>query len=63
VVVLFFPLVFNQIGKAVTFGFLAVMALAQAIFTWFFVPEPKNATLEEIEELWRPGSITPLVRK
>jgi len=52
VVVLFFPLAFNQIGKAVTFGFLAVMALAQAVFTRFFVPETKNATLEEIEEAW-----------
>jgi SP family arabinose:H+ symporter-like MFS transporter len=61
VVVLFFPLAFNQIGKAVTFGFLAAMALAQAIFTWFFVPETKNATLEEIEEVWRTGSIAPVV--
>lgn len=56
VVVLFFPLAFNQIGKAVTFGFLAAMALTQAIFTWFFVPETKNKTLEEIEEFWRVRS-------
>jgi MFS family permease len=55
-VVLFFPLAFNQIGKAVTFGFLAAMALTQAIFTWFFVPETKNKTLEEIEEFWRVRS-------
>src|SRR5437764_3011431 len=52
-VVLFFPLAFNQIGKAITFGFLATMALAQAIFTWFFVPETKNKPLEEIEEYWK----------
>ena len=52
VVVLFFPLAFNQIGKPVTFGFLAIMALTQAIFTWFFVPETKNKPLEEIEEFW-----------
>ena len=51
-VVFFFPLAFNQIGKVVTFGFLAAMALAQAVFTWFFVSETKNATLEEIEEAW-----------
>ena len=49
-VVLFFPLAFNQIGKAITFGFLATLALAQAVFTWFFVPETKNKPLEEIEE-------------
>lgn len=52
-VVLLFPLAFNQIGKVATFGFLAVMALAQAVFTWFFVPETKNRPLEEIEECWK----------
>jgi hypothetical protein len=53
VVVLFFPYAFNRIGKAVTFGVLATVALLQAIFTWFFVPETKGKTLEEIEEFWR----------
>ena len=52
VVVLFFPYAFNQIGKAVTFGFLAVMAIAQAAVTWLWVPETKNKTLEEIERAW-----------
>jgi len=55
VVVLFFPLAFNQIGKGVTFGFLAAMAFAQAAFTWFWVPETKNKPLEEIEEFWKTG--------
>jgi SP family arabinose:H+ symporter-like MFS transporter len=52
-VVLFFPLAFNQIGKAPTFGFLAAMSVLQAVFTWYFVPETKNITLEEIEQVWR----------
>ena len=52
VVVLLFPLAFNHIGKALTFGFLALMALAQAVFTWFFVPETKGKALEEIEQFW-----------
>ena len=52
VVVLFFPYAFNQIGKDVTFGFLAVMAIAQAAVTWLWVPETKNKTLEEIEKAW-----------
>lgn len=53
IVVLLFPLAFNQIGKAITFGFLAAMSLTQAVFTWFYVPETKNKPLEEIEEYWR----------
>jgi len=52
VVVLVFPFAFHQIGKVVTFGFLAVMALSQAIFTWKCVPETRNKTLEEIEGFW-----------
>jgi MFS transporter, SP family, arabinose:H+ symporter len=51
-VVLLFPFAFHQIGKAITFGFLAAMCFAQAIFTWFFVPETKNKPLEEIEQFW-----------
>ncbi len=51
-VVLFFPYAFHQIGKAVTFGFLAAMALTQAAVTWLWVPETKNKTLEEIERAW-----------
>jgi MFS transporter, SP family, arabinose:H+ symporter len=56
VVVLFFPLAFHQLGKAITFGFLATMALVQAIFMWLFVPETKNKPLEEIEEFWKTGA-------
>jgi SP family arabinose:H+ symporter-like MFS transporter len=52
VVVLLFPFAFHQIGKVFTFGFLAVMSLGQALFTWRFVPETKNKTLEEIEGFW-----------
>jgi sugar porter (SP) family MFS transporter len=52
VVVLFFPYAFHQIGKAVTFAFLAAMAIAQAVVTWRWVPETKNKTLEEIERAW-----------
>jgi SP family arabinose:H+ symporter-like MFS transporter len=55
-VVLFFPLAFNHVGKAITFGFLATMSLTQALFMWFFVPETKNKPLEEIEDFWKPGA-------
>jgi SP family arabinose:H+ symporter-like MFS transporter len=56
-VVLFFPVAFNQLGKAVTFAFLAAMSLVQAVFTWFFVPETKNKPLEEIEEYWKGATV------
>ena len=52
VVVLFFPSVFHKIGKDITFLILAVMCLVQAVFTIYFVPETKNKSLEEIEDLW-----------
>jgi MFS transporter, SP family, arabinose:H+ symporter len=52
VVVLLFPYAFHVIGKALTLGFLAVMCLAQALFTFQFVPETKNTHLEEIEAYW-----------
>ncbi len=51
-VVLLFPLAFHQLGKTWTFAFLAAMCFVQAIFTWRFVPETKNRTLEEIESFW-----------
>jgi SP family arabinose:H+ symporter-like MFS transporter len=52
VVVLFFPYAFHVIGKASTFGFLALMALVQGVFTWWFLPETRNKRLEEIEAFW-----------
>ena len=59
-VVLFFPLAFHQAGKTITFGFLAAMALTQAIFMWLFVPETKNKPLEEIEDFWKAGGASGL---
>ena len=57
VVVLLFPLAFHRIGKAWTFGFLALMALAQGVFTWLFVPETRNKSLEEMESHWADASM------
>ena len=50
--VLLFPYAFHVVGKAITLGFLALMSLAQGIFTWLYVPETKNKRLEEIEDYW-----------
>jgi SP family arabinose:H+ symporter-like MFS transporter len=52
VVVLLFPHAFHVMGKALTLGFLALMCIAQAIFTWHYVPETRNKRLEEIEDYW-----------
>jgi MFS family permease len=52
IVVLAFPYAFHVIGKSITFGFLALMALSQGVFTWLYVPETKNKSLEEIEGYW-----------
>jgi SP family arabinose:H+ symporter-like MFS transporter len=51
-VVLLFPYAFHVIGKSFTFGFLAVMCICQAVFTWVSVPETRNKRLEEIESWW-----------
>ena len=52
IVVLLFPAALHQLGQAATFGFLAVVSLAQAAFTWKYVPETKNRPLEEIQAHW-----------
>ena len=52
IVVLLFPYAFHVIGKAFTFGVLALMAIAQGVFTLLYVPETKDRSLEEIERSW-----------
>lgn len=61
VVVLFFPYAFHVIGKASTFGFLALMSLLQGVFTWLRLPETRNKRLEEIEAYWAaPDEVIPV---
>jgi sugar porter (SP) family MFS transporter len=51
-VVLLFPHFLASVGGAATFMFLAVMSLIQWLFTYYFVPETKGKSLEEIEKMW-----------
>lgn len=52
-VVLLFPHFLASLGGALTFLFLAFMSLMQWLFTYFYVPETKGKSLEEIEHLWK----------
>ncbi len=52
-VILLFPHIFQSVGGAITFAFLAIMCIIQFGITWFLVPETKGKTLEEIEKGWR----------
>lgn len=58
IVVLFFPLAFHQAGKTLTFAFLGIVCLLQGLFTWRFLPETKNKTLEEVAAFWGVGTST-----
>ncbi|MGD0912170.1 MAG: sugar porter family MFS transporter [Terracidiphilus sp.] len=63
VVVLLFPYAFNVMGKALTLGFLALMCIAQAIFTLLYVPETRNKHLEQIEAYWTaPKRLVPATK-
>lgn len=52
-VVLLFPHVLSSLGGATTFLVLAIMSLLQWLFTFFYLPETKGKSLEEIELLWK----------
>jgi MFS transporter, SP family, arabinose:H+ symporter len=56
IVVLLFPYAFQVIGKAFTFGVLALMAFSQGAFTLLYVPETKGKSLEEIEKTWNASA-------
>jgi sugar porter (SP) family MFS transporter len=51
-VVLLFPHFLASVGGVLTFLFLALMSLLQLLFTYFYLPETKGKSLEEIEKLW-----------
>ena len=50
-----FPVLLPRIGGAWTFWMFGVVSLLCIIFVYFFVPETKGISLEQIESNWRRG--------
>ena len=50
-----FPVLLHRIGGAWTFWIFGIVSLLCIIFVYFFVPETKGISLEEIESNWRRG--------
>lgn len=51
-VVQLFPVINKYLNGALPFGIYAVMCILTILFTWFYVPETKGKTLEEMEQIW-----------
>lgn len=47
-----FPMLLNAIGSAYTFWIYMVMSVLAFLFVWKRVPETREKTLEEIEQMW-----------
>jgi SP family galactose:H+ symporter-like MFS transporter len=58
VITLTFLTLVEQLGPSWTFWLYGLSAVAAWIFSYYFAPETKGRTLEEIEEFWRMRSST-----
>jgi SP family galactose:H+ symporter-like MFS transporter len=58
VITLTFLTLVEQLGPSWTFWLYGLCAVAAWIFSYYFVPETRGRTLEEIEEFWRMSSST-----
>lgn len=54
-VVASFPILLNRIGGALTFSLFGIISIFCIIFVYFFIPETKGISLEQIEENWKNG--------
>jgi len=55
-VTLTFLTLVDKLGASSTFFLYGVLGVAAWFFSYFYVPETKGRTLEEIEQSWRTGS-------
>lgn len=47
------PMMLENMGGAATFGVFLINSIILLFFTWKFIPETKQKSLEEIEENWK----------
>ena len=52
-----FPILLHRVGGAWTFWMFGFVSLLCIIFVYFFVPETKGISLEQIESNWRRGVV------
>lgn len=57
------PVLLDQLGGAGTFFIFMVNAIILLMFTWKFVPETKQKSLEEIEKGWREEELVEVESK
>ena len=50
----FFLTLVDSLGESVTFWLFASLCVVSLVFVWRKVPETKDRTLEEIEQMWQP---------
>ncbi len=49
----FTPMLLESAGGAMTFGLFMVNSIILLVFIWYKIPETKQKSLEEIEQVWR----------
>jgi MFS family permease len=52
IVTLTFPIISDKFHPSTAFWIYAVMCAADLVFMWFYLPETKGKSLEEIERQW-----------
>lgn len=55
IVALTFPTLLETIGEAYTFWIFGIIGIFSLYFTYYFIPETKGRSLEQIEKNWQEG--------